>query len=232
MNYKHSCVIDAQKLYKTFVLVMLVPTDDGAGVLDLGELGSASMTKLGQSDPALERAIGYIPGGLGNGATVYAGSTDDGRVLYYALSASGATAAIVLEDPQQDAVATYVGPRVYRDGAYHIVDDNDGGDITYTFTASGNVSAEIQHYTLQDGEQLVDTTPPTMRPYTGAEGLVMPRWDAAASAWVEGATEEEIADWETEHPAPELPERAPTPEERLTALEGAMLSMMGVNIDV
>ena len=84
-------------------------------------------------------------------------------------------AAIVLEDPAQEAVATYVGPRVYRDGAYHIVDDNDGGDITYTFTASGNVSAEIQHYTLQDGEQLVDTTPPTMRPYTGAEGLVTPR---------------------------------------------------------
>ena len=123
MDYKHSCVIDAQKLYKTFVLVMLVPTDDGAGVLDLGELGSASMTKLGQSDPALERAIGYIPGGLGKGATVYAGATDDGRVLYYALSESGAEAAIVLEDPAQEAVATYVGPRVYRDGAYHIVDD-------------------------------------------------------------------------------------------------------------
>ena len=232
MDYKHSCVIDAQKLYKTFVLVMLVPTDDGAGVLDLGELGSASMTKLGQSDPALERAIGYIPGGLGKGATVYAGATDDGRVLYYALSESGAVAAIVLEDPAQEAVATYVGPRVFRDGAYHIVDDNDGGDITYTFTASGNVSAEIQHYTLQDGEQLVDTTPPTMRPYTGVEGLVMPRWDAAASAWVEGATEEEVAAWEAEHPAPELPESVPTAEERLTALEGAMLAMMGVRTDV
>lgn len=89
-----------------------------------------------------------------------------------------------------------------------------------------------QNYTLAEGEQLIDTDPPTMRPYAGAAGLVTPRWDTAASVWVEGATEEEIAAWEAEHPAPDLPEKVPTAEERLTALEGAMLSMMGVNIDV
>lgn len=89
-----------------------------------------------------------------------------------------------------------------------------------------------QNYTLAKGERLIDTAPPTMRPYAEAAGLVMPRWDDTVSAWVEGASEDEIAAWEAEHPAPELPERAPTAEERLTALEGAMLSMMGVNIDV
>lgn len=231
MNYKHSCVIDAENLYKTLVLVLLVPKADGAGVLDLGELGSASMTKVGQSDPALERAIGYIPGGLGKGATVYAGATDDGRVLYYALSESGAEAAIVLEDPAQEAVATYVGPRVYRDGAYHIVDDNDGGEITFTLTVS-DTEEEIQYYTLQPGERLVDAEPPTMRPYAGSTGFVRPKWDADTSVWTEAANEEEIAAWEAEHPATELSEREPTAEERLTALEGAMLAMMGVRTDV
>ena len=42
---------------------------------------------------------------------------------------------------------------------------------------------QIQHYELMDGEQLVDTSPPTMRPYAGAVGFIRPKWDAAASAW-------------------------------------------------
>lgn len=87
---------------------------------------------------------------------------------------------------------------------------------------------KVQAYTLAEGEQLVDTAPPIMRPHAGAAGLVMPQWDAAASDWMEGATEEEIADWETKHPAPNLPEGVPTAEERLTALEGAVLALMGV----
>ena len=91
---------------------------------------------------------------------------------------------------------------------------------------------KVQNYTLAEGEQLIDTAPPIMRPYTGAAGLVTPRWDAVASAWVEGATEEEVAAWEAEHPEPELPESVPTAEDRLTALEGAMLAMMGVRTDV
>lgn len=91
---------------------------------------------------------------------------------------------------------------------------------------------KVQNYTLAEGEQLIDTTTPIMRPHAGAAGFVSPKWDSDTSAWVEGATEEEIAVWEAEHPAPDLPEKVPTAEERLTALEGAMLSMMGVNIDV
>lgn len=64
---------------------------------------------------------------------------------------------------------------------------------------------QIQYYTLQKGEQLLDAAPPVMRPYAGAEGFVSPKWDTSTSAWVEAATEEEIAAWEAEHPAPERP---------------------------
>lgn len=62
---------------------------------------------------------------------------------------------------------------------------------------------KVQNYTLSEGEQLVDTTPPTMRPYAGAAGFVSPKWDADTSAWTEAATDEEIAAWETEHPDPD-----------------------------
>ena len=61
---------------------------------------------------------------------------------------------------------------------------------------------KVQNYTLTEGEQLVDTAPPTMRPHAGAAGLVSPKWDANTSAWIEAATGEEIAAWETEHPDP------------------------------
>ena len=77
----------------------------------------------------------------------------------------------------------------------------------------GQQEEKIQYYTLQDGEQLVDTAPPVMRPYAGATGLISPKWDAGTSAWVEAASEEEIADWEAEHPAPEpKPGLEPDPE--------------------
>lgn len=75
----------------------------------------------------------------------------------------------------------------------------------------GQQEEKIQYYTLQDGEQLVDTAPPVMRPYAGATGLISPKWDAGTSAWVEAASEEEIAAWEAEHPAPEVPEPEPEP---------------------
>lgn len=79
----------------------------------------------------------------------------------------------------------------------------------------------VQHYKLAEGERLIDAHPPAMRPYAGAAGFIKPRWDSIA--WVEGATDEEIAAWEAEHPAPEEPED-PTPpsgdlEQRVTTLE-------------
>ena len=92
--------------------------------------------------------------------------------------------------------------------------------------------AEVQYYALLPGETLIEVAPPVMRKYAGTAGFVRPKLDADTSSWIEGATEAEIAAWEAEHPAPELPESVPTAEERLTALEGAMLAMMGVRTDV
>lgn len=82
----------------------------------------------------------------------------------------------------------------------------------------GPQEERIQYYELLPGEQLVDTIPPTMRPYAGAAGFVSPVW--AAGAWTEGASEEEIADWEAEHPAPEQPEPEPSAEELMDILLG------------
>ena len=97
---------------------------------------------------------------------------------------------------------------------------------------------QIQNYEMLEGESLVDTIPPVMRPYAGAVGLVRPKWDADTAQWVEAATEEEIAAWEAEHPAPETPEPAPTVEElqaKITALttsnqmlEDCIIEMAGV----
>ena len=79
---------------------------------------------------------------------------------------------------------------------------------------------KIQNYTLAGGEQLVDTATPTMRPYAGAVGLVSPKWDADTSSWIEAATEEEIAAWEKEHPAPASLQSPPTDTQVLNALLG------------
>lgn len=61
---------------------------------------------------------------------------------------------------------------------------------------------QIQHYTPLEGERLVDTAPPIMRPHAGASGLVSPKWDADTSTWIEAATREKIVSWEADHPDP------------------------------
>lgn len=61
---------------------------------------------------------------------------------------------------------------------------------------------QVQHYTLQEGETLVNTTPPVLRPHAGAVGLVRPQWDADTGDWREAATAAEIAAWEAAHPDP------------------------------
>lgn len=58
----------------------------------------------------------------------------------------------------------------------------------------------VQNYQIQEGEQLVDEKRPHGRAHAGDEGIVMYKWDG--SQWVEGATAEEIAQWELENPAP------------------------------
>ena len=97
---------------------------------------------------------------------------------------------------------------------------------------------KAQNYTLLDGERLIDADPPTMRPYAGAAGFIRPKWDTDTAGWVEAATEGEIAAWEAENPAPEMPEPSPTVEElqaKITALtasnqmlEDCIIEMAGV----
>ncbi|MFQ9126749.1 MAG: hypothetical protein ACLR4Z_08145 [Butyricicoccaceae bacterium] len=60
----------------------------------------------------------------------------------------------------------------------------------------------MQNYTLKDGEQLVDASPPSMRQHAGSTEFISPIWDG--SDWQETATADEIAAWEQEHPAPEI----------------------------
>ena len=66
----------------------------------------------------------------------------------------------------------------------------------------GAQTETVQGYTLAEGEQLIDTALPAMRQHADTSGLIMPKWDSGTSAWVEGATAEEIAAWEAEHPDP------------------------------
>lgn len=57
-------------------------------------------------------------------------------------------------------------------------------------------------YKLAEGEQLIDIAPPAMRQHAGTSGFITPKWDTGTSAWIEGATAEEITAWEAEHPDP------------------------------
>ena len=88
----------------------------------------------------------------------------------------------------------------------------------------------VQGYTLGEGERLVDTTQPTTRPYAGAAGFIRPCWDDETTAWVEGATEAEIAAWEAEHPAPATTQAAPTAEEQLRADVDFLAALEGVTL--
>jgi len=54
---------------------------------------------------------------------------------------------------------------------------------------------QVMHYKLRDGETLVDTAPPVLRPHAGAVGLVRPRWDTDTGEWQGGATEAEREIW-------------------------------------
>lgn len=85
--------------------------------------------------------------------------------------------------------------------------DIDDAYITFVLVLleqneEGETTENVQGYKLAEGEQMIDTAPPAMRQHAGTAGFISPKWDAGTSAWTEGATAEEIADWEAEHPAP------------------------------
>ena len=86
---------------------------------------------------------------------------------------------------------------VDADGFYKIfvtVQTENGADEKTIETVLG--------YKLKEGEQLLDAQPPLTKAHAGGAGFVKPRWDEDATAWVEGATAEELSAWEAEHPDP------------------------------
>lgn len=86
---------------------------------------------------------------------------------------------------------------------FYCVVDARGYFKNYVYTHADESGQEVvQHYQLLEGERLLDTKRPTKRLHAGSAGFVCPRWGEDAAAWVEGASEEELAAWEAEHPAP------------------------------
>ena len=72
---------------------------------------------------------------------------------------------------------------------YCCVIDETGRYVTYVIVLNN----QVQHYTLKDGETLIDAKPPAIKHHTGTSGFMHPAWDANTSTWVEGATAAEIA---------------------------------------
>ena len=94
----------------------------------------------------------------------------------------------------------------------------------------GKIVETVQSYTLADEERLVDAFPPVMRSVEDRTGFVRPRWDEGAAAWAEGATAEELAAWEADHPDPVSLEekRAAKHAEISAASEAAIYAGMDV----
>ena len=96
--------------------------------------------------------------------------------------------------------------------------------------ADGESKETVLGYKLAEGERLLDAAPPDKRLHAGTIGFVRPRWDEDTAAWVEGATAEELAAWEDEHPDPVSLEdkRAAKHAEISAASEAAIYAGMDV----
>ena len=114
---------------------------------------------------------------------------------------------------------------VDADGAYKafvIVQTKQDEDGAPTETVLG--------YKLAEGECLINAAPPDKRLHAGTMGFVRPRWDEDTETWTEGASEEELAAWEAEHPDPVSLEekRAAKHAEISAASEAAIYAGMDV----
>ena len=88
---------------------------------------------------------------------------------------------------------------------YFCVVDKSGMFSAYILARVDGEKIDVIGYNMQDGERLVESqTAPDRKLHAGSPGFVKPRWDEDAAAWVEGASAEELAAWEAEHPAPEV----------------------------
>ena len=91
------------------------------------------------------------------------------------------------------------------DTKYFCVVDANCFYSAYVLARVDGEKIDVIGYNMQDGERLVESqTAPDRKLHAGSPGFVKPRWDEDAAAWVEGASAEELAAWEAEHPAPEV----------------------------
>ena len=98
------------------------------------------------------------------------------------------------------------------DYKFYCVLDEQKNYKTYVLALIKNGVEEIQSYTLQDGEILLEIQPP-------AQTLVKAHWNG--ESWQEAATEEEIQEWLEQQP-PMLEPSGPSLEERISDLEEAV----------
>ena len=101
----------------------------------------------------------------------------------------------------------------------------------YVLVQTENEEQTVVGYTMQEGDMLIDSeTTPDRKQHAGSTGFVRPRWDEDAETWVEGATTEELAAWEAEHPDPVSLEdkRAAKHAEISAASEAAIYAGMDV----
>ena len=75
-------------------------------------------------------------------------------------------------------------------------------DIVQMYDPQGNELDHPYRYDLTAEERVIDARKPPMRQHTGTTGFIEPVWNDESSAWIEAATDEEIAAWEEAHPAP------------------------------
>lgn len=68
--------------------------------------------------------------------------------------------------------------------------------------SDGTTTETVLGYTMAEGDRLIDALPPIIKAHAGSAGFIKPKWDDDSAAWVEGASAEEIAAWEAEHPDP------------------------------
>ena len=108
--------------------------------------------------------------------------------------------------------------------------DNEYIGYACAFMDAGGQIKDIRGYQLSEGERLLDAVVPDKRLHAGSSGFVRPRWDEETAAWVEGATAEELAEWEAEHPDPVSLEdkRAAKHAEISAASEAAIYAGMDV----
>ena len=109
---------------------------------------------------------------------------------------------------------------VYKEFVLVLLEQSDGGETTES----------VQGYTLTAGERLLDVLPPIIKDHAGSAGFVRPRWDEGTETWLEGASAEELAAWEAEHPDPVSLEdkRAAKHAEISAASEAAIYAGMDV----